>query len=225
MKNSTKENSKKVSAASVAADAMLAAVKLSVGSFTGSHALISDGVHSCADIFSSLVVLVGTILSRREKPSRISPKKAELVSLLILSALLCTTGLCIGISGFCAIFEASSADIAVPPVHALCVSAFALAVKELMFVLTIRTAKREKNDILFANAWHHQSDALSCFSSFLGILIARLGFPKFDPIASIFICAFIVKTGIDVFLRAMKRLPPKEKAGTAETECVQNRQK
>lgn len=214
-------NARNISAASVAADTVLAAVKLGVGSATGSHALISDGLHSCADIFSSLVVLFGSVLSRRSGKGRISPEKAESASLFILSVLLGTTGLFIGITGLSEIFGFSDCEVRTPPTYALCVSLFALATKELMFFVTMKTAKRENDDILLANAWHHQSDALSCLGSFGGILMARLGFPKFDPIASIVICIFIMKTAVGIFSKAASRTAKSEKQ---EAERVQNKQ-
>lgn len=218
-------SAKSISAASVAADCVLAAVKLGVGSVTGSHALISDGIHSCADIFSSLVVLFGSILSRGGTKRKIPPEKAESASLFILSFLLGTTGLFIGITGFCEIFGLPESEIHTPPAYALCVSLFALATKEIMFFVTMRTAKRENDDILSANAWHHQSDALSCLGSFGGIFMARLGFPKFDPIASMVICAFIMKTAAGIFSKAVSAASRAERNGGQKPQRVQNKQK
>lgn len=215
----------KISVASVVTDTLLAVIKLSVGTVTGSHALISDGIHSCADIFSSSVVLIGSLLSHSKNSCRLSSQKAETISLFILSLLLGTTGMFIGTSGFCEIFGLSETQITVPPAYALCVSVFALFCKELMFFLTFKTAKKEKDDILLANAWHHQSDALSCLGSFFGIFMSRLGFPKFDPIASIAICAFIMKTAVDIFLKAVKRCQKEIIPSQENTQRVQNKQK
>lgn len=194
---------KKISAVSVAADTLLAFVKLTAGVLTGSKALISDGLHSCADIFSSLIVLIGSILSRRKNTCRLSPKKAEAASLFILSFILGTTGVIIGISGLMSILSVSEAAANIPSVSALCVSVFALVIKETMFILTMKAAKDANDGILLANARHHQSDVLSCLGSFFGILMSRLGFPKFDCIASIAICVFVIKTAVDIFKRGI----------------------
>lgn len=223
MKKASTLSPKKISAVSVAVDSVLAAVKLSVGSVTGSHALLSDGIHSCADIFSSLIVLIGSILSRSEKQYRLSAQKAEALSLFLLSVLLGTTGFFIGFSGLFSIIGDSEAAF-VPP-YALCVSIFALTAKEAMFFLTMKIAKRENDDILLANAWHHQSDALSCLGSFGGILMARLGFPKFDSVASIAICVFIVKTAADIFKRAVHCAARAETNNEQKVGRVQNEQK
>ena len=47
-----------------------------------------------------------------------------------------------------------------------------------------------------AEAWHHRSDALSSIGSFAGILGARLGYPVLDPLASVIIAIFILKSSI-----------------------------
>lgn len=42
--------------------------------------------------------------------------------------------------------------------------------------------------------------------SFIGIFGARLGFPILDPLASIFISLFILKTAYDVFIDAVRKM-------------------
>lgn len=199
-------SAKAVSLASVTADCALAGVKLIIGGLSGSQALFSDGIHSCADVFSSLVVLVGSFLSRSEKLHRISPKKIEAVSLIVLSFLLCTTGLFIGVSAFRGILNPYTENSNAPSVYALAVSALSLFIKESMFFITRHVAVKENDDVLLANAWHHQSDALSCISSFVGIVMSRLGFLKFDYVAGLFISVFIIFTGADIFKKAILRL-------------------
>ena len=57
-----------------------------------------------------------------------------------------------------------------------------------------------------ADAWHHRSDALSSVGSFIGIIGARIGFPILDPIASVIICAFILKAAIDIFVSSIDKM-------------------
>ena len=57
-----------------------------------------------------------------------------------------------------------------------------------------------------ADAWHHRSDALSSVGALLGILAARMGFPIFDPIASLVICLFIAKAAFDIFKDAIAKM-------------------
>ena len=57
-----------------------------------------------------------------------------------------------------------------------------------------------------ADAWHHRSDALSSVGSFIGIGLAKLGFPIMDPIASLVICLFILKVAFDISKDALDRM-------------------
>ena len=57
-----------------------------------------------------------------------------------------------------------------------------------------------------ADAWHHRSDAFSSVGALVGIAGARLGLPILDPLASVVICAFIVKAALDIFRDAMDKM-------------------
>ena len=57
-----------------------------------------------------------------------------------------------------------------------------------------------------ADAWHHRSDALSSIGSFIGIGMARLGFPIMDPIASLIICALILKVAFDIIRDSISKM-------------------
>ena len=74
-----------------------------------------------------------------------------------------------------------------------------------------------------AEAWHHRSDALSSIGALVGIWGARLGYPRLDAIASLLICAFILKAAYDIFVDAMEKMVDKscDPSELAELEaCV-----
>ena len=75
-----------------------------------------------------------------------------------------------------------------------------------MFWYTKHYAKKLDSGALMADAWHHRSDALSSVGALIGIAGARLGFPVLDPIASLVICAFIVKAAYDIFKDAIDKM-------------------
>ncbi|MBE6746185.1 MAG: cation diffusion facilitator family transporter [Ruminococcaceae bacterium] len=199
-----KYNCNLASGLSLLCDCALALLKFIVGLASSSHSLVSDAVHSCADALSCIIVLLGINASRSgSKAIRRNAEKIELLSLLMLSAILIITGLGIGTDGIRIIFKSTEAP-SIPEVSALCVAIFSLAVKEALFIYNIRVANKSKNELIRANAWHHQSDALSCLGSFVGILGARLGYPFLDPMASVAISLLIIKVGIQILITALK---------------------
>ena len=81
-----------------------------------------------------------------------------------------------------------------------------IVVKEAMFWYTRYYAKAIDSSVFMADAWHHRSDALSSVGALIGIGGARLGFPIMDPIASVIICLFILKVGIEIIMDAIKKM-------------------
>ena len=89
---------------------------------------------------------------------------------------------------------------------ALVAAAVSILVKELMFHYTRNGARKIKSDALMADAWHHRSDALSSIGSLIGIGGAMLGYPIMDPLASIVICLFIIKAGVEIYMEAVGKM-------------------
>jgi cation diffusion facilitator family transporter len=109
---------------------------------------------------------------------------------LILGVILAGTGLGIGYSGIRKIFFERAA-LETPTLLPLIAAAVSILVKEGMYRYTMYYARKMDSAAFKADAWHHRSDALSSVGSFIGIGMARLGFPIMDPIASLIICVLI----------------------------------
>ena len=169
----------KVSKTSIAANIILSALKLAAGLAASSGAMISDAVHSASDVFSTLIVMAGVKMSRKEadKEHPYGHERMECVAAIILAVVLFVTGMGIGYNGIQKIASGSYENLAVPGVIALAAAVMSIVVKEWMFWYTRYYAKKVNCGALMADAWHHRSDALSSVGSFIGIFGARLGFP------------------------------------------------
>ncbi len=198
----------RVSAVSIAVNALLSLLKLAAGIFARSGAMISDAVHSASDVFSTVVVMIGVTLSGR-KPDKEHPyghERLECVASVLLAVVLAATGIGIGWKGIRTIMHAEEQPLTVPGLPALIAAVVSVAVKELMFRYTAAASRRINSGALMADAWHHRSDALSSVGSFAGILGARLGAPVLDPVASVIICVFIEKAAIEIFRDAVDKM-------------------
>ena len=199
----------KVSWVSITVNIVLSIFKIAAGLVSGSGAMISDGVHSASDVFSTFVVIFGYNASQKEsdKGHPYGHERLECVAAIILASILAFVGLEIGISGIQKIISGvSDGGLTVPGVLALWAAVFSIVVKEWMFWYTRHAAKKIDSGALMADAWHHRSDALSSVGSFVGIFGARLGFPILDPIASVVICLFILKVAYNIFVDAVKKM-------------------
>lgn len=208
----------RVSSVSILVNLLLSAGKLAAGLIANSGAMVSDAVHSASDIFSTLIVMVGLRLSGKA-PDREHPyghERMECVAAIVLAGVLLVTGLLIGYAGAREVLGGQAGDKPVPGVLALVASIVSIAVKEGMFWYTRAHARRLASPALMADAWHHRSDALSSVGALIGIAGARLGVPMMDPLASVVICAFIVKAAFDIFRDAVDRMV--DHSGDAKTE-------
>lgn len=210
----------RVSTVSIIANAVLTVFKLLAGVLANSGAMISDAVHSASDVFSTVVVIIGIRISRKDS-DRNHPyghERLECVAAIVLSTILAVTGLGIGYSAVKKIAGGDYASLAVPGLAALLAAVVSIVVKEGMYQYTKVHARRIDSSALMADAWHHRSDALSSVGALIGIAGARLGFPILDPVASLAICFFIEKAAYEIFMDAVDKMV--DKACDEETEAA-----
>ncbi len=199
---------KRISIASILTNILLALFKLLAGLLGHSAAMLSDAVHSASDVASTVVVLIGMKLSSKEADAdhEYGHERLECVAALLLAMLLAFTGLGIGSRAVTSLLQSSYHQIRTPGQIALIAAVISILVKELMYRITKSAAQRIHSAALMADAWHHRSDALSSVGSLIGVSAARLGFPMFDPIASLVICLFILKAAYKIFMDAVSKL-------------------
>lgn len=188
----------KISVWSIITNIFLAIIKVVVGIFGASTALVSDGIHSLSDVFSTVAVMIGIVASNQKSDNEheYGHERIECIVGMYLSAFLIVVGLFIGYEGLIKIINGQS--IKIPSVIALYIAVLSVIVKEIMFRITYSAGKKMGSTALMADAWHHRSDAMSSVGSFVGILGARMGYPILDPLCCLIICLLIVKAGIDI---------------------------
>ncbi len=201
----------RVSRTSILVNILLSVLKLAAGIFSHSSAMVSDAVHSASDVFSTIIVIVGVKLSRKEadKEHPYGHERMECVAAILLAIVLFLTGVGIGSNGFAKILSQETENLVIPGILALVAAVVSIVIKEWMFWYTKINAKKINCAALMADAWHHRSDSLSSVGSFVGIFGARLGFPIMDPAASLVICLFILKAAYDIFKDAIDKMVDK----------------
>lgn len=186
---------------------LLAAFKLFAGIFGKSGAMVSDAVHSLSDVFATVIAWIGVRLSRQKEDAEhpYGHERLECVASLLLGLILAGTGIGIGWSGIRKLLW-ERGNIEVPTLLPLIAAVVSIVVKEGMFQYTMHYAKKLDSAAFKADAWHHRSDAISSVGSFIGIGMAKLGFPIMDPIASLLICALILKVAFDISRDAVYKM-------------------
>ena len=195
----------KTSIVTIIINTILATIKIAAGIIGHSAAVLADGIHTLADILTTIVVIIGLKVSSKA-PDDSHPyghEKYELIFAKLLSIVLALTGIFIGYNGFKLLM---SGEIQIPGQIALFAALLSIIVKEGMYRYTLKTAKKIKSFSMEADAWHHRSDAFSSIGTFIGVLGARLGLGILDPIAAIIVSVLIIKVGVDLYLKSVRSL-------------------
>jgi cation diffusion facilitator family transporter len=160
-------------------NAALAGIKLVAGVLGSSYALVADGVESTADIFSSLIVWGGLRIASRSADDDypFGYGKAEPIAAAVVGLMLIAAAIGIAIE--------SVREIRVPH-HApapftLAVLVGVVLVKEGLYRRVFRVGADVGSTAVKADAWHHRSDAITSAAAFVGISIALIGGPGWEP--------------------------------------------
>jgi cation diffusion facilitator family transporter len=183
----------------------LTVVKVVVGLLSGSLALLADGIHSLSDVATDAVVLVGLRLSSKA-PDQSHPYghgRAETFSAGLLALILVTVG---GVMIYYATMAIARGEITVPRIGVLIAALFSIAAKEWLYRITTQAAVQSNSPALYANAWHHRSDALSSIAVMIGFVSLELGFGHGDQIAAIAVGLMVIFVGVQVIGDCLREL-------------------
>lgn len=193
---------------SIGGNVGLFALKVVLGLFIASIALVADGVHSLSDVATSAVVILGFRLARKP-PDADHPfghGRVEYIATLVIAVLL-------GITGVEFILR-SVAELGDPqPLenggYALLVAAAVMATaaaKEAMAQFSQALGRRIASDVLEADAWHHRSDAISSVGVALAIVGSSRGLEVLDPAFGIVVAVIIIYVGVRLVRTASDQL-------------------
>ena len=208
IQETTLKTAVRVSAVSIAANTILALGKAAAGFIANSPAMVSDGVHSASDVFSSIIVIIGVKLSSKQSDSQhpYGHERFECVAAIVLAVVLLVTGCFIGSNAITRLNSGDLDSLPEPGIAAVIAAIVSIAIKEGMFWYTRYYAKKIDSGAVMADAWHHRSDALSSVGALIGIVGARNGYPALEPVASLIICLFILKAAFDIFMDAVDKM-------------------
>ena len=183
----------------------LTVVKVFIGLLSGSLALLADGIHSLSDIATDAVVLLGLRLSSKE-PDQHHPYghgRAETFSAALVALILIVVG---GGMIYYATMAIARDEITTPRIGVLIVAMFSIAAKEWLYRVTQKAAIRSNSPALYANAWHHRSDAFSSIAVVIGFISLKFGFGHGDQTAAAAVGLMIIFVGVRIIGDCMREL-------------------
>lgn len=190
---------------SVVVNTLLFALKLVLGLWVGSIALVADAVHTASDSLTSVVVIVAAYLARRP-PDREHPfghGRSEAVGTVVIAVLLGVVGVELGRESVLRI--ASPTSLFTPAWVIVAVLATA-AIKEWLSRYALFLGHRSGNQAIKADAWHHRSDVFATVLVALGMVGARLGAPWLDGAAGLLVSLLLLWVALTVAREAIDSL-------------------
>ena len=183
----------------------LAAIKIVIGVFAASLALVADGIHSLSDLATDVAVLLGLRLGSKA-PDQSHPYghgRAETFSAVLIALILILVG---GAMIYYATMAIARDEVTTPKIGVLIAAIVSIAAKEWLYKATKKIAVKSHSAALYANAWHHRSDALSSVAVAIGFISLELGFGHGDQVAAIGVGMMITWVGIRVISDSMREL-------------------
>ena len=181
---------------SIAAAAVLVALKLGVGLATGSLGLISTGIESSGDVIAAVLTFFAVRLGGRpaDPEHPYGHRRAENLGALGEAGILLAGGLFVGVEAIGHLAR----DSAPPRIHwyQFAVIAVALVVDLSRTIVSRRAARRFASPALRSNAFHFAGDMAGSVAVLAGLLAVDAGFAQGDSVAALLIAAIVLAAGV-----------------------------
>lgn len=210
----------------LAANALLAVLKTSVGILGHSPALLADGINSTSDVAYGIVVNIFMRLSGKpaDKEHPYGHDRLESIAAVVVGAFVITTAISIFWASINNIYElvSGTSDFTGASQLALWIALFTILMKIWLSFWTYRIGRQTSNNVLMALAADHRNDIFSALAATIGIIFGRVGFLWVDPLAGGVVSIIICYTGVEIIRESaadlMNTLP-----GKKLTEKIRNK--
>lgn len=199
------QKAKSVTLVGACVNIILCIVKVVTGVLAHSHALVADGVHSAADLFTDVMVIIGSKYSSQEADDShpYGHQRIETATTLFLSLVLILAGCGIAWDAFIEILHHTHE---VPKLLSLPIAILSIITNEGLFHYTHYIGKQIQSPLIIANAWHRRSDAASSLVVLIGIIGSIVGYKGFDAVAAIIVSLMVIKMGWNYGWDSVKEL-------------------
>lgn len=183
---------KAVALSSVLASLFLTGGKLIIGLLTGSLGILSEAAHSALDFGAAAITYFAVSISDKpaDKEHHYGHGKVENFSALVEALLLMVT---------CLWIVKEAINRLMMPELRLEVTAWGFGVLVVSIIIDFsrsralkKAAKKHKSQALEADALHFSSDILSSLVVIVGLVFAKFGYEKADPIAALVVAVLVI---------------------------------
>ncbi|WHX99796.1 cation diffusion facilitator family transporter [Neobacillus sp. DY30] len=198
---------KKIAWISVISNIILTLGKLFIGWYGNSDAVFADGIHSAADVFASVIVLM--VIKIANKPADnehpYGHGKAEVIVSGIVGILLFFVSIYVVYEGIMGFFH----EVETPSFLAMWVAIISYITKVILYRSSLKVANEHNSKAIEAIAFDHKADIVASIAAAIGVLLSIIGhrldilFLHYgDKAASIFVAYLIFKISKEMLMEA-----------------------
>jgi cation diffusion facilitator family transporter len=179
----------------------LSVAKITIGIFSGSLAVIGDGIDSASDIIISVLTLLIAGIVSKPPDARYAwgYEKADMIATKVLSFVIFFAGMqMIFITGKNLL---TGVERELPSMLAVWVTVISICGKYALSIVQLRIGKKTSSPMLIANAQNMRNDVLISISVLVGLIFTFvLKLPIIDTLAGLAVGTYIVKSAWDIFM-------------------------
>tara|TARA_A100001015_G_scaffold314664_1_gene424626 strand:+ start:1007 stop:2110 length:1104 start_codon:yes stop_codon:yes gene_type:complete len=194
----------RVTVYSAVVNTMLSILKIVVGKYGNSKALVVDGIHSFGDLLTDAFVYWGASIGNLP-PDDNHPyghQRIETMVMIILSLFLVTIGVVFAYEALIHFYD-SAKEISI---YVISTTVISIIANEILYRYTLSVGNQIHSNLLISNAYHHRSDSLSSFVVLIGAIASMYSYPWIDSVAAIIVSFMIVKLGADLIIEGVMEL-------------------
>ena len=184
---------------------VLCTMKILIGIFANSIAIIADGVNNLADASSSVITLLGVKLASmpEDKDHPYGHARYEYLTGLLISVLIIVVGFQLLKSSFAKVLNPDPLEFSWITVIVLVI---AIGIKVWQAVFNISIGKKINSLALIATGTDSRNDVISTCAVLAGIIIGKLAGIQLDGIIGCLVALFILWSGIQLIRETISPL-------------------
>lgn len=199
---------KKAGIIGIIGNIFLILIKATIGSVSGSQAMIADSINSAGDAFASVMTYIGSKVASKKQDSdhNFGHGKAEYFFSLLISISMIMVTVKLFISSVLALINGSNFRFSWWLV-VVCITT--IVIKFSMFIYTTYLLKKYKNLLLESSRMEHLCDCVTITFTLISVLLSLKNIYWFDSVVSMGISIWIFYTGLKLFIASFNVLMDK----------------
>lgn len=199
---------KKAGIIGIIGNIFLILIKATIGSVSGSQAMIADSINSAGDAFASVMTYIGSKVASKKQDSdhNFGHGKAEYFFSLLISISMIMVTVKLFISSVLALINGSNFRFSWWLV-VVCITT--IVIKFSMFIYTTYLLKKYKNLLLESSRMEHLCDCVTITFTLISVLLSLKNIYWFDSAVSMGISIWIFYIGLKLFIASFNVLMDK----------------